>query len=69
MSSMPPMAAGHTGFGSTALQLLMATTRQVEAVAAFRAQPKDFSAPRMQLASSVPAAPFAQQGQQVDVQA
>ena len=59
MTTVPTTIGGHTGFGATALQLMAATRAQVEQVAEFRAQPRDFSAPRMQLASSLPAAPLA----------
>ena len=59
MDSVPPNVGGHNGFGSTLLQLMAATQSQVEEVAAFRSTPRDFSAPRMELASSLPAVPLA----------
>ena len=58
MSSAPASVGGHTGFGSTGLQLIKASKTQVEEVAQFQTQPRDFRAPRMQLASSLPAAPL-----------
>ena len=67
--SVPATVGGHTGFGSTALQLMAETKAQIEQVAQFRAQPRDFSAPRMQLASSLPAAPLADMQTQFDVTA
>ena len=68
-TTSPPIIGGHTGFGSTVLQLLAASTTQIEEVAAFRATPQDFSAPRMQQASSLPAAPLAEMEFQLDITA
>ncbi len=51
------------------LQLLQLTQNQVEAVASFRTQVRDFSAPRMELASSLPAVPLAEMGRNIDVTA
>jgi len=65
----PPIASGHTGFGSTALQLIAAASAQIEQVAQFKAQPRDFSAPRMQYASSLPAAPLSEMQTQFDIRA
>lgn len=56
--SAPPSVGGHGGFSSAGLQLIASSKAQVEEVAQFRAQPRDFSAPRMTLASSLPAAPL-----------
>jgi len=69
MATVPAPLSGHTGFGSTALALMTATQAQVEQVAQFRAQPRDFSAPRMQLASSLPAAPLIDMQFHLDVTA
>ena len=69
MSATMPIVSGHTGFSSTSLQLIRATERLVEEVVNFRARPRDFSAPRMQLASSLPAQPLAEMGQQIDITA
>ena len=68
MATVPAPLSGHTGFGS-ALALMTATQAQVEQVAQFRAQPRDFSAPRMQLASSLPAAPLIDMQFHLDVTA
>ena len=64
-----PIYSGHNGYGSTLLQLLELTRSQVEAVVKFRTQPRDFSAPRMELASSVPTVPLAEMGRNIDVTA
>ena len=64
---LPPLASGHTGFGTTGLQLIVAAQAQVEQVAQFNARPRDFSAPRMQFASSLPAAPLANMQTQIDI--
>ena len=69
MGSSPPIVGGHTGFSTSALQLLAATQRQVEEVAAYRSTPRDFSAPRMELASSLPAAPLADMQPRFDASA
>ena len=69
MSSLMPIVSGHSGFSSTSLQLIRATERLIQEVVTFRARPRDFSAPRMQLASSLPAQPLAERGQQIDVTA
>ena len=57
-----PFIGGQTGFGGTALQLLQMTARQVEEVANFRTQVRDYSAPRMEQASSIPTPTFSEQG-------
>ena len=57
-----PFIGGRTGFGGTALQLLNLTARQVEEVANFRTRVRDFSAPRMERASSIPTPTFSEQG-------
>ncbi|MFT5369890.1 MAG: hypothetical protein ACI8V2_004869 [Candidatus Latescibacterota bacterium] len=54
----PANVGGHAGFSSAGLQLLAASKAQIEQVAQFQAQSRDFRAPRMQLASSLPAAPL-----------
>ena len=67
MSAAPALAGGHTASGSTALQLFAATKNQVEQVARFNSRPRDFSAPAMQLASSLPAAPLAEMKTRFDL--
>ena len=59
MSSTPPIVAGHTSYGSTAVQLLEATAQQVEEVATFRTEIRNYSIPRMQSASATPLVPLA----------
>ena len=55
---MLPNLGGRSGGALAAVQLIAATQQQVEDVASFRPTVRDFSAPRMQLASSLPAAPL-----------
>ena len=55
---MLPNVGGRSGGALAAVQLITATQQQVGDVASFRAAVRDFSAPRMQLASSLPAAPL-----------
>ena len=69
MSATMPIVSGHTGFSSTSLQLIRATERLVEEVVNFRAHPRDFTAPKMQLASSLPVKSMAEAGQQIDITA
>ncbi|MDP6779118.1 MAG: hypothetical protein QGI83_20350 [Candidatus Latescibacteria bacterium] len=57
-----PFIGGQTGFGGTALQLINLTERQVNEVANFRTRVRNYSAPRMELASSIPTPTFAEQG-------
>ena len=51
---------GHGGFGSSALDLIARTQAQIEEVAQFDPAPRDYRAPRMNLAPSLPAAPLAE---------
>lgn len=60
-----PTVSGHTGFGVHALQLFEATTEQVEQVANFRFQVRDFSAPRMRQASSIDAPTLMEQAREI----
>ena len=53
-------AGGHGGFGPSALELIARTQAQIEEVAQFTSQPRDYRAPRMNLSSSLPAAPLAE---------
>lgn len=69
MSAAPPIAGGNGGFSPLALQLITATQNQVEQVAQFNSQPRDFSVPFMKLASSLPAAPLSEMQTRFDVTA
>ena len=64
-----PLYGGHTGYGMTSLSLLERTTDLIEEVVNFRTEVRDYSAPRMELASSLPAVPLADIRPTVDVQA
>lgn len=65
----PSSVGGHGGFSSAGLQLIASSKAQIEEVAQFQAQARDFSAPRMQLASSLPAAPLKDLETHFDVRA
>lgn len=67
--SSPASVGGHTGFSSAGLQLIASSKAQIEEVAQFQAQARDFSAPRMQLASSLPAAPLKEMETHFDLKA
>jgi hypothetical protein len=69
MSGSPPIYGGHTSHGSTSLSLLESTTQLIEEVVTFQTEVRDFSAPRMTLASSLPAVPLAELRPTIDVQA
>ena len=69
MSGSPPIYGGHTSYGGTSLILLEKTTQLIEEVVNFRTQVRDYSAPRMTLASSLPAVPLAEMRPTIDVQA
>ncbi|MDA0746525.1 MAG: hypothetical protein O2954_08390 [bacterium] len=55
MNNYAPMVSGHTGFGPTTLQMLADAKEQVEEVASFQTQVRDYRAPRMEQASSIEA--------------
>ena len=59
--------AGHGGFGFTALDLIARTQTQIEEVAQFTPQLRNFQAPRMSLSSNLPAAPLAEMQTQFDL--
>lgn len=68
--NLNPIVSGlFTGFDGTALQLLEETTRLIEEVTTFRVEPRDFSAPKMELASSIPVVTLVERGKQVDLTA
>ena len=67
--TLNPIVSGRGAFGATALQLLEATERQIREVAAFRTQVRDYSAPRMELASSISAPTLAERGRLGDITA
>ena len=69
MAAIPPIYGGHTGYGFTSKTLIDKTTELIEEVVTFRTQVRDFSAPRMTLASSLPAVPLAELRPNIDVQA
>ena len=56
--SSPASVGGHGGFSAAGLQLIASSKAQIEEVAQFQAQARDFRAPRMELSSSLPAAPL-----------
>lgn len=60
-------AGGHGGFGSTALDLIARTKNQIEEVAQFVSEPRNYRAPRMSLASSLPAEPLAEKQTSFDL--
>lgn len=64
-----PLYGGHTGYGVTSLNLLERTTQLIEEVVEFRTEVRDYAAPRMSLASSLPAVPLADLRPNIDVQA
>jgi hypothetical protein len=68
MPSINPIYGGHTSYGPTGLNLLQRTTELIEEVVNFRTQVRDFSAPRMSQASSLPAVPLAELRPTIDVQ-
>jgi hypothetical protein len=68
MSGSPPIYGGHTGYGITGLSLLEKTTQLIEEVVTFQTQVRDYSAPSMSLASSLPAVPLAEMTHNIDVQ-
>lgn len=69
MTSIPSSVGGHGSFGAAGLQLLAASKAQIEEVAQFQAQPRDFRAPRMEQASSLPAAPLKDMEMRFDLRA
>ncbi|MDA0710661.1 MAG: hypothetical protein O3B73_10685 [bacterium] len=69
MNSVPASVGGHSAYGSAGLQLIASSKTQIEEVAQFRARARDFSAPRMQLASSLPAAPLKDMETRFDLRA
>lgn len=69
MTGSPPIYGGHTGYGVTSLSLLERTTQLIEEVVNFQTQVRDYSAPSMDLASSLPAVPLAEMRPNIDVQA
>lgn len=69
MTGSPPIYGGHTGYGITGLSLLEQTTQLIEEVVNFRTQVRDYAAPPMSQASSLPAVPLAEMRPNIDVQA
>ena len=69
VNPLTPLFSGHTGYGSTSLDLLDRTTALIEEVVAFRPEVRDFSAPQMSLASSLNAVPLADLRPIIDIQA
>ncbi len=67
--TLNPIVSGRGAFAATALQLLEATEPQVREVASFRTQVRDYSAPRMEQASSIPAPTLAERGRLIDTTA
>jgi hypothetical protein len=65
----PPIYGGRTGYGVTSLSLLESTSQLIEEVVTFQTVVRDYSAPRMSLASSLPAVPLAELRPTIDVQA
>ena len=64
-----PLYGGHTGYGSTSLDLMERTTELIQEVVQFRPDVRDFSAPSMSLASSLNAVPLADLRPVLDLQA
>ena len=59
--------SGHGGFGSSALDLIARTKAQIEEVAQFNSEPRDYRIPRMNLASSLPAGPLSEMQTKFDL--
>ena len=68
MAGSPSIYGGHTGYGVTALSLLEKSSELIEEVVTFRTQVRDYSAPRMSLASTSPLVPLAEMRPNIDVQ-
>ncbi len=69
MNPINPLYGGLTGYGSTSLDLMERTAELIEEVVQFRPEIRDYSAPRMSLASSLNAVPLADLRPVIDIQA
>ena len=66
-----PIYGGATsgGQGRTTLDLIQRTTEQVEQVSQFSTTVRDFSAPPMDIVSTLPATTIAERGELIDINA
>ena len=63
-----PIVSGRSGYSATSLDLIQRSRQQVEEVAQFRTEVRDFSAPRMQSSSTIEALTLLERGQKVNAE-
>lgn len=60
-----PIVSGRSGNTGTALDLIERSRQQIEEVARFRTEVRDYRAPRMEIASTIEALTLLERGQKV----